>query len=391
MLTRFRDEVPLTEPTGAVQAAVMAAITGASAGDPRGAGRRYLRFADGRGGPGRAVTDAAPGQAAVTAAARGPAASRRRTLLACSVAAAVAVAGGAVALHAAGAPPPARPAGGPGRSAVLPAGFASVGRARTGTQLVAFATRAAALSPGRAPGPHEWVYVKTETADSSAGSGGFLFGPPNERHIGVQWVRVDGEESAAPASPGRGSAARPAPGTTAAGHLNLVPGGAWSLGGWKSVSYAYLNSLPTDPARLKAVILADNLPRLPWYVPEKNEAVFTAIATLLFGECEGVWLPPKLAAAMYRLLQDLPGIHFDSATDLAGRTGLGFYLVVDGWYKHELVINPVTYRYMGDKTVAVRAHADVATDGTREIRKGQVLGWEALLAAAIVRRPGQLP
>jgi hypothetical protein len=302
-----------------------------------------------------------------------------------------------VAVHAAVGPAAARPAGGSGRSAApLSRGFASVGRARTETQLVDFATRAAALAPGRAPGPHEWVYMKTETADSSAGSGGFLFGPPNERHISVQWVRVDGQESARPASPGRGSAARPeaarpAPGTAAPGHLNVVPGGAWSLGGWKSVSYAYLNSLPTDPARLKAVILADNLPRLPWYVPEKNEAVFTAIATLLFGECEGVWLPPKLAAAMYRLLQDLPGVHFDSGTDLAGRTGLGFYMVLDGWYKHELVINPVTYRYMGDKTVAVRAHADVATDGTREIRKGQVLGWEALLAAAIVRHAGQLP
>ncbi len=377
MLSSFRAEVPLGEPPAAAQAAVMTAITAAASRRGRD---RERRFASGRGRPSRT--------AGTAAAASGPS-SRRRAVLACSVAAAVAAAGGAVALRAASGPAPAHAAGGPGQPATpLPGGFASVGRARTETQLVAFATRSAALSPARAPGPHEWVYVRTETADSSAGSGGFLFGPPNERHINVQWVRVDGRESASAAG---SSATRPAPGIAAPGKLNLVPGGAWTLGGWKSVSYPYLNSLPTGPAKLEAVILADNLPRLPWYVPERNEAIFNAIATLLFGECEGVWLPPKLAAAMYRVLQGLPGVHFDTGTDLAGRTGLGFYLVLDGWYKHELVINPVTYSYMGVKTVAVRAHADVGTDGTRQIRKGQVLGWEALLAAAIVRRPGQLP
>jgi hypothetical protein len=46
---------------------------------------------------------------------------------------------------------------------------------------------------------------------------------------------------------------------------------------------------------------------------------------------------------------------------------------------------------MGDEWIAVRAHTSVATDGTRYIKKGQVLGWEALLASAIVRHPGQIP
>ena len=55
------------------------------------------------------------------------------------------------------------------------------------------------------------------------------------------------------------------------------------------------------------------------------------------------------------------------------------------------MINPVTYTFMGAKTVATQAHTDVATDGTRYIKNGQVLGWTALLAEAIVRQVGQLP
>ncbi|HEY2314582.1 MAG TPA: hypothetical protein VGH96_13285, partial [Streptosporangiaceae bacterium] len=107
-------------------------------------------------------------------------------------------------------------------------------------------------------------------------------------------------------------------------------------------------------------------------------------------QTEGAWIPPKLAATMYRLLQDLPGVKFDSATDLAGRTGLGFYMVI-GYYKQELVVNPVTYTFMGEETIAVQAHQIVGTDGTFEIRQGQVLGWIALLDDAIVHRVGQLP
>jgi hypothetical protein len=55
------------------------------------------------------------------------------------------------------------------------------------------------------------------------------------------------------------------------------------------------------------------------------------------------------------------------------------------------VINPRTYAYMGYVDVAVRAHTSTGLDGTAHIRRGQVLGWEALLGSGIVQRPGQLP
>ena len=362
LLTRMRADVPLLPPSAHAEAELAAAIAapaGHASRRPGARRRAHLTFP-------------------------------HRRLIACAAAAAAAVA--AVAVYAAGG------RGtfvGPtvvawtGRPAATPdPGLPSVGRARTGAQLVAFAARAAALAPARAPRPHDWVYMKVEVANSTAGGGGFLFGPPNEREFYLSWVRVDRRAYA-----GLVNFPMSLPPQTVV-HTRLTisrGGGGCSLGGWKSVSYGYLNSLPTDPAGLRAVILSQNSPRVPWYQPDPDVAVFSAIATLLSGETEGVWLPPRLAVAMYRLLQQTPGVHFDTAADLAGRTGLGFYLVLGGWQKHELVINPTTYTYMGDEWIAVRAHESVATDGTRQISKGQVLGWQALLASAIVKHPGQVP
>lgn len=173
------------------------------------------------------------------------------------------------------------------------------------------------------------------------------------------------------------------------GQIRISHGQGLNLAGWKSNEYSYLNSLPADPAGLKSVILAEY--RKQGGSGPRNVAIFDAISTLLEGQSEGVVIPPKLAASMYRVLQQLPGVHFDSGTDLAGRTGIGLYMVIDGWDKEELVINPENYTFMGFKSVAIKAHKNVAIDGTRYIKKGQVLAWAALLESAIVQHPGQMP
>ncbi len=365
LVTAFRAEVPLTDVSPQVNEVVMTVIRDRAHG-------RTPRSAPPRRRPVRPIV-------------RRP----LRLAVACLVASAIAAAG---AIGFAVTRGPAGPAeiAWSGRPMAPASGmiYRTVGRARTAAQLVDYATRLASTAPATAPAPHDWIYVKAEYADSTAGSGGFLFGPPNERDVSLQWIRADWREYADYA--GHISASL-GPQAVVHGHLDFSPGGGGTLGGWKSISYSYLNSLPTVPAKLEAIILADNNPRMPWFAPDRNVAIFNAISTLLIGQLEGVWMPPKLAATMYRVLQTLPGVHFDSATDLAGRTGLGFYLVIDGWYKQELVINPVSYTYMGDLTVAIRAHESVATDGTRRIAEGQVLGWEALLESAIVPRPGQLP
>src|SRR5215813_1071755 len=76
-------------------------------------------------------------------------------------------------------------------TAAWPVSQPSYGRARTEAQLIDYVTRAAAAAPGRAPKPDEWVAVKVEYADSSKGSGGYIFGPPDERKISLVWYRGD--------------------------------------------------------------------------------------------------------------------------------------------------------------------------------------------------------
>jgi hypothetical protein len=260
------------------------------------------------------------------------------------------------------------------------------GPAATAAQLVAYATLAAAAGPRFDPQPHQWIYTKVLQASSSAGGGGYLFGPPNERVTVTSWQRVDGLEVAylehgkLVISPS--NLPRPAHGKV----TYLVPAPL----GWPSATYPYLDSLPTNPAHLMAIIKA-NLKAEPDPIGadgQGNEGVFNAIQALM----ENVVLPPRLLAGLYGVLARDPAVRFDrSVTDLAGQTGAGFYTVQEGYLKEEIVINPRTYAYMGYQDVAIRAHTSVGTDMTAHFHKGQVLGWEARLASGIVQRAGQLP
>jgi hypothetical protein len=318
--------------------------------------------------------------APLAAASRAASPRARRWLLApvAGVAAAAIAGAGVIVLHESSAP--ARPAGG-----AHPAAAGSFGPAGTAAQLVDYATRAAAARPAFNPGPHEWIYTDVLQATSSAGGGGYLAGPPDGRAEQKTWVRVDDQKSAfykngklviqasdVPRSAKTGQAVVPVP------------------FGWPSASYKYLNSLPTSPARLTAVI-RHNLTTQPNPIGTEgtgNLGVFNAVQTLM----QNVVLPPRLLAALYGVLASDPGVHFErSVTDLDGRTGVGFSTVQEGYLKEQIVVNPKTYAYMGYVDVAVRAHTSTALDGTAHFHKGQVLGWQAMLASGIVAKPGQLP
>jgi hypothetical protein len=276
----------------------------------------------------------------------------------------------------------------PARPAVAgphPAAGHSFGRADSAAQLVDYATLSAAAGPAFDPRPHQWIYTYVLQATSSAPAGGYLAGPPNGRLDQKTWIRVDFQEYAylkngklviapsnVPRSIKTGQAVQPVP------------------FGWPSVSYTYLNSLPTSPARLMAVI-KDNLKAQPDPIGAEgvgNVGVFNAVQALL----RNTVLPPRLLAGLYGVLARDPGVQFErSVTDLAGRTGVGFSTVQEGYIKEQIVINPRTYAYMGYVDVTVRAHTSAGLDGTAHFREGQILGWQALLASGIVQRPGQLP
>jgi hypothetical protein len=269
------------------------------------------------------------------------------------------------------------------------AGHPSYGRAGSAAQLIDYMTRAVASAPGRAPKPNEWVVVKAEDADFF--THGPVFGPPDKRLIGLAWYsgRTCGPVLSIPAVP-----ATLVPGKKVTATLSVVPtlrydcsGGG--LGGWKSVSYDYLNSLPTDPAALEQILAGSAGPTV---ANTRESAIFQAIDELFAGEAAGVVVPAKLSLTLYRVLQQLPGVTFDTAaTDLAGRSGIGFAMVLDGYLKREIVIDPDTYTYMGYKDVAIKDQTIADTNATSTYSAGQVLGWDALLGSAIVDKPGQLP
>jgi hypothetical protein len=300
----------------------------------------------------------------------------RRVVLAAAIAAALA----AVALIVARAVPAAhRP--GPEPAAGSEAGLVPVAAAprpaATAAQLVAYATRAAAAAPAFDPKSHDWIYTKTLAATSSAGQGGLLFGPPDGTAVTQNWARVDGRELA----------------YLQHGKL-VVSAGGGEPGGWPDSSYPYLNSLPSRPAELKAVIEA-NLKAQNYVVGSGNIGVFNAIQALM----ENKVLPLRLRAVLYAVLARDPAVHFDPrVTDFAGQDGVAFYTRQQGYLKVEIVINPRTCAYMGDRYVAYRAHNlpaainnGVPSGPYLHIAKGQITGEEAVLQSGTVARVGQVP
>jgi hypothetical protein len=179
--------------------------------------------------------------------------------------------------------------------------------ARTAAQLVAYATSAAAAGPAFAPRPHQWIYAKELVATSSAGQTGYLHGPPDHRVITQTWLRVDGRAQAYLVH-GKLVINRLGPGSPV-----LQPAG------WPSGRYRYFLSLPTRPARLKTVILA-NIKAQHFVVGHGNVGVFNAVQALL----RNLVLPPRLRAGLYGVLAGLPDVRFDRhVRNLAGERDVG--------------------------------------------------------------------
>jgi hypothetical protein len=100
-------------------------------------------------------------------------------------------------------------------------------------------------------------------------------------------------------------------------------------------------------------------------------------------------VPPAQEAATYRALASIPGVELDRrAKDARGRPALGVSLVMEGWLRDEILLDPSTYAYRGHRAVAVEDHTFPApVEAT--IRKGTVESESVRLAGGFVDRPGQ--
>jgi hypothetical protein len=230
------------------------------------------------------------------------------------------------------------------------------GVATNAVKLVDYATRTAALTPAFVPGPHEWMYRDLVQKIGPRRNREVTWFEVNWRHMFVRWP--NGKVRPAGSSTGN-----------CAGQLEGWPGCINNV-------YRYLATLPAEPAALRHILLANH--------HSDPAAAFRAIMALL----EDFPLPARFQAELYAVLTGLPGVHFDrSATDFAGRHGIGLYMIQTHFWKMEIIINPRTYTYMGLRVVAVKTH----TEYGRHVRKGQIQAWNAVLGSGIVKKVGQVP
>jgi hypothetical protein len=144
------------------------------------------------------------------------------------------------------------------------------------------------------------------------------------------------------------------------------------------VSYDRLRSLPRNPAALGRYLA--RLPLPGWGSAPVRE--FEVIKELLITYV----MPPALTAELYQALGTIPGVTVDrSATDIAGRHGIGFKIALppgQGGGFDELILNPATFAVMGQQLT--RGPAAGA-------RAGHIMNGTAVLKTALVSRPGKRP
>lgn len=295
----------------------------------------------------------------------GPRQFRRRRIM--LPAALTAVAAGAVAATVAITPTTAHVGTRPGSNAG-PMPTAAALAVTTPVELAANATTIASHSTS--PSPSQWVYLKVMSTTSRSPQGGIMAQIPGTRQTTETWTQAGGQKSAAVQN----------------GKV-IVTSVLGSPEGWPRISYGYLNSLPTDPASLSRVI-RHNLQTLPSPFSQgaAGPQVFDSVAALIENNPE---LPPRLSAALYGVLAQLPSVRLGHTTDLAGQKVLSLYQTEDGYLRREIFINPFTYAYAGQLAVAIRPHTSNGLDGTVSVRAGERLADDAITTSQIVDHPGE--
>ncbi|MFJ8859662.1 CU044_5270 family protein [Streptomyces sp. NPDC102451] len=161
-----------------------------------------------------------------------------------------------------------------------------------------------------------------------------------------------------------------------------VPDGEKPVGypaGLNRPTYNWLASLPTDPdvllRRLTTEITRDQNARdTPAEDRDQAQDVFDAIGALL----QETVVPPKTAAALYKVAAKIPGVTVDSAAvDAAGRHGIGVARddTRTGW-RTAWIFDSTTLEYLGNRVYLFK--------DTDMGKKGNLLAESAVLERAVV-------
>jgi hypothetical protein len=258
---------------------------------------------------------------------------------------------GALALAIAAAPVVAQNLGTGGSA--LPGGAVPIASA----QVLERAAKAAEQAPFVAPRANQWIYLQ----DRFTGNDG-------RTQTQASWHRADGEGMAYLDEHGKL-------------HVEDLP---WPKGRPKPPleSYEGLASLPTDPAALLRWAYAQDM--------ENGNTSKDGVVFLMFNHVlRGNILPPDLEAAIFRALKQLPGVTLQTV-DIFGKPAYSLAFT-DDWLREELLIDPQTYAYRGERSTVVKTtkiDPQKAGNATGQVTKGSTVIAERL-ATAIVDEPGQ--
>ncbi|MFC5746870.1 CU044_5270 family protein [Actinomadura rugatobispora] len=218
------------------------------------------------------------------------------------------------------------------------------------------AATAAERRPFTTPRPDQWVYtryknVKVKERWPLTDSAGNDF---SSRIVEEQWARADGRRSA----------------YRDGGKLHFVNEERRPQDVWPPSDYAVLAALPTDPDELLALVYRHVPPveephsrpgvRLLGCPPDprslRDDYAFNDLLRMLGNGMP----PPKVEAAIYRAMKKTPGVlvtkHLGPGDDQA-EVGLGRH--VSGWQFNEVLFDARTYRYVGQRSTAVKDRREV--------------------------------
>ncbi|MEV0825055.1 CU044_5270 family protein [Nonomuraea rubra] len=146
-------------------------------------------------------------------------------------------------------------------------------------------------------------------------------------------------------------------------------------------AYARLGAWPTDPAQVRAKIVADT--------GEKPLGIWHSLKSLVR---ESV-VRPSLSAALYQVAAGLDGIVLiRDAVDAAGRPGLAVAMDEGNGTRSELIFDRTTYHYLGERTVNTRDRkVETPSGGDYTEKKGTVTGTAVLTVDLVPALPEVSP
>ncbi|MFC7588821.1 CU044_5270 family protein [Nonomuraea antimicrobica] len=230
------------------------------------------------------------------------------------------------------------------------------------------ATAASARTTDTYPRADQWLYTKSRIY--VPGKEGTQEAGETQTH--ERWQRGDGAKMAIRHTSADADKGAPPVGPVTAGPVENSTGQRWAP--------AYLSSLPLDPAALKERLRQNGAdrPDLP-----AARTLFQQVQQILQDGAP----PPRLRAALYTVVSELEGVGLEeNVRDLADREGVGIYLDSPDGTRHEIIVDPETYAYLGGRRLALG-------DGERtsQAAGGEVMAAWVQEARGIVDRAGDLP